>query len=199
MRGNRPVELPEDFWIPIPLDTNNITSLSPFLVPQDHLGSPGIFYSMSAFMFFLFVTGTAINTLTIACTAKYKKLRSHLNYILVNLAVANLIVSSVGSFTCFYCFAFRYMIFGPLGCKIEGFSATLGGKEAVIFHHYHTIEAKIFLCVLIACKAHVTVELQANRSKQGFFSCNLFSAIKQLSNNTGLVSSQSLQKKKSRS
>lgn len=133
MRGIRPTEIPEDFWIPIPLDTNNITALSPYLVPQDHLGSLGIFYSMSAFMFVLFVSGTVINILTIACTVQYKKLRSHLNYILVNLAVANLLVSSVGSFTCFYCFAFRYMALGPLGCKIEGFTATVGGKEWHMF------------------------------------------------------------------
>ncbi|XP_061642255.1 blue-sensitive opsin-like isoform X2 [Phyllopteryx taeniolatus] len=126
MRRNHPLELPSDFWIPIPLDTNNITLFSPFLVPQDHLGSKAIFYSMSAFMLFIFVTGTAINIATIACTVKYKKLRSHLNYILVNLAVANLLVSCVGSFTCFYCFAFRYMILGALACKIEGFTATLG-------------------------------------------------------------------------
>ncbi|XP_061584024.1 blue-sensitive opsin [Cololabis saira] len=131
MRTNRPMELPEDFWIPIPLDTNNISAFSPYLVPQDHLGSLGLFYSMSAFMFFLFAAGTAINVLTVACTAQYKKLRSHLNYILVNMAVANLLVSSVGSFTCFYCFAFRYMALGPLGCKIEGFTATLGGMVSL--------------------------------------------------------------------
>lgn len=131
MRGHRVEDLPDDFWIPIPLDTNNITSLSPFLVPQDHLGSKALFYSLSVFMFFLFVTGTSINILTIACTAQYKKLRSHLNYILVNMAVANLIVSIAGSFTCFYCFSSRYMVLGPLGCKIEGFSATLGGKDCI--------------------------------------------------------------------
>lgn len=131
MRGHRVEDLPEDFWIPIPLDTNNITSLSPYLVPQDHLGSKTLFYSLSVFMFFLFVTGFSINVLTIACTAQYKKLRSHLNYILVNMAVANLIVSVAGSFTCFYCFSSRYMALGPLGCKIEGFSATLGGKDCI--------------------------------------------------------------------
>nr|AMB42904.1 Short wavelength sensitive 2B [Halichoeres chloropterus] len=131
MRSHRQTELPEDFWIPIPLDTNNITSLSPFLVPQDHLGHTGVFYAMSAFMFVLFVTGTTINVLTIACTAQYKKLRSHLNYILVNLAVANLLVSGIGSATCFYCFMNRYMVVGPLGCKIEGFSATLGGMVSL--------------------------------------------------------------------
>ncbi|KAM9799156.1 blue-sensitive opsin-like [Syngnathus typhle] len=86
---------------------------------------------MSAFMFLIFAIGTAVNIATIACTAKYKTLRSHLNYILVNLAVANLLVASVGSFTCFYCFAFRYMILGPLGCKIEGFTATLGGMVSL--------------------------------------------------------------------
>ncbi|NP_001284383.1 blue-sensitive opsin [Xiphophorus maculatus] len=131
MRTSRQEETPDDFWIPIPLETDNITALSPYLVPQDHLGSLGLFYSMSALMFFLFVAGTAINVLTIACTIQYKKLRSHLNYILVNMAVANLIVSSVGSFTCFYCFAFRYMALGPLGCKIEGFTASLGGMVSL--------------------------------------------------------------------
>lgn len=128
MRGNRQHEFQEDFFIPIPLEVDNITALSPFLVPQDHLGSPALFYGMAAFMFCLFVSGTGINALTIACTVKYKKLRSHLNYILVNLAVSNLLVTCVGSFTCFCCFTVRYMFVGPLGCKIEGFAATLGGK-----------------------------------------------------------------------
>nr|AIJ19438.1 blue sensitive opsin [Anguilla marmorata] len=127
----RQQELPEDFYIPIPLDTNNITALSPFLVPQDHLGSTGLFMSMAAFMFFLFAVGTAINILTIVCTSQYRKLRSHLNYILVNLAVANLLVSSVGSSTAFYSFANRYFVLGPIGCKIEGFTATLGGTVSL--------------------------------------------------------------------
>ncbi|XP_044204668.1 blue-sensitive opsin-like [Thunnus albacares] len=131
MRVNHGTELPEDFWIPVALDTNNITSLSPFLVPQDHLGGTGTFYSMAGFMFFIFVVGTAINILTIACTIQYKKLRSHLNYILVNLAMANLLVSGVGSFTACCSFAVRYFIFGPLGCKIEGFLATLGGMVSL--------------------------------------------------------------------
>lgn len=149
MRLNRGEELPEHFWIPITLDTNNITSLSPFLVPQDHLGGPGVFYPLAVFMFFLFVVGTFINTLTIACTAKYKKLRSHLNYILVNLAVANLIVSCVGSFTACISFAARYFLLGPLACKIEGFAATLGGEFTIILHTLNIIiemGTSVYLC-----------------------------------------------------
>nr|AJD38849.1 short-wavelength sensitive opsin 2A alpha [Parablennius parvicornis] len=131
MRTIRTQELPEDFWIPINLETDNVTALSPFLVPQDHLGSSGIFYSMAGFMLFIFVVGTSVNTLTIGCTMKYKKLRSHLNYILVNLAVANLLVTCVGSFTACCSFASKYFIFGPLACKIEGFMATLGGMVSL--------------------------------------------------------------------
>ncbi|XP_077581952.1 opsin-1, short-wave-sensitive 2 [Stigmatopora nigra] len=131
MRGHRNNELPEDFWIPIPLDTNNITSLSPFLIPQDHLGNAGTFYAMAAFMLLIFIFGTAINVLTVACTMQYKKLRSHLNFILVNLALSNLLVSVVGSSTAFICFSSRYFILGPLMCKIEGFMVTLGGMVSL--------------------------------------------------------------------
>ncbi|CAL9704286.1 unnamed protein product [Knipowitschia caucasica] len=131
MKHGRITELPEDFYIPLPLDTNNITSLSPFLVPQDHLSNSGTFYAMSFFMFFVFTVGSFINTLTVLCTIQYKKLRSHLNYILVNLAISNLLVSLVGSSTTCVTFAFKYFVFGPLVCKIEGFLVTLGGMVSL--------------------------------------------------------------------
>ncbi|XP_009468573.1 PREDICTED: blue-sensitive opsin-like [Nipponia nippon] len=123
-------ELPEDFFIPMALETPNLTALSPFLVPQTHLGSPGVFMGMSAFMFVLIALGVPINALTIFCTAKYKKLRSHLNYILVNLAVSNLLVICVGSTTAFYSFSQMYFALGPTACKIEGFAATLGARAS---------------------------------------------------------------------
>lgn len=117
----------EDFYMPITLDISNLSAYSPYLVPQDHLGHNGVFMGMSAFMFILFVAGTAINVLTIVCTIQYKKLRSHLNYILVNLAVSNLWVSFFGSSVAFYAFYKKYFVFGPIGCKIEGFTSTIGG------------------------------------------------------------------------
>nr|CBN81004.1 Putative blue sensitive visual pigment [Dicentrarchus labrax] len=136
MKHSRNMELPEDFWIPIALDTDNITALSPFLVPQDHLAGASTYYSMAVYMLFIFTVGTTINVLTIACTVQYKKLRSHLNYILVNLAVANLLVSVVGSFTSCCNFISRYFIFGPLSCKIEGFMVTLGAPPLFGWSRY---------------------------------------------------------------
>ncbi|XP_033939966.1 blue-sensitive opsin-like [Pseudochaenichthys georgianus] len=146
MRGSRAMELPEDFWIPIPLDTNNISALSPFLVPQDHLGNLSLFYGMAAFMFFIFIVGTAINVLTIVTTIQYKKLRSHLNYILVNLAVANLLVACAGSFTAFVSFSARYFVFGTLGCKVEGFLATLGGMVSLWSLAVVALERWLVIC-----------------------------------------------------
>uniref|UniRef100_A0A8V0X3M3 Blue sensitive cone opsin n=1 Tax=Gallus gallus TaxID=9031 RepID=A0A8V0X3M3_CHICK len=132
MHPPRPTtDLPEDFYIPMALDAPNITALSPFLVPQTHLGSPGLFRAMAAFMFLLIALGVPINTLTIFCTARFRKLRSHLNYILVNLALANLLVILVGSTTACYSFSQMYFALGPTACKIEGFAATLGGMVSL--------------------------------------------------------------------
>nr|XP_020448530.1 blue-sensitive opsin-like [Monopterus albus] len=86
---------------------------------------------MAVYMFVIFISGISINALTIACTNEYKKLPSHLNYILMNLVVANLLVFIVGSFTGLCTFAARYFIFGPLVCKIEGFMVTLGGMVSL--------------------------------------------------------------------
>ncbi|KAK9966590.1 hypothetical protein ABG768_003692 [Culter alburnus] len=139
-------EFQEDFYIPIPLDTNNISAYSPFLVPQDHLGHHGVFMAMAAFTFFLFVGGTSINVLTIVCTIQFKKLRSHLNYILVNLAIANLWVSLFGSSIACYSFWNRYFILGPTACKIEGFNSTLGGMVSLWSLAVVAVERWLVIC-----------------------------------------------------
>ncbi|XP_014347180.2 opsin-1, short-wave-sensitive 2 isoform X2 [Latimeria chalumnae] len=83
---------------------------------------------MSVFMIFL---GFPINALTVFSTLKYKKLRSPLNYILVNLAAGNMLVMMMGSTMAFYSFSQMYFVLGPTACKIEGFTATLGGMVSL--------------------------------------------------------------------
>uniref|UniRef100_A0AAV2LWZ4 G-protein coupled receptors family 1 profile domain-containing protein n=1 Tax=Knipowitschia caucasica TaxID=637954 RepID=A0AAV2LWZ4_KNICA len=46
--------------------------------------------ALGAYMFFLILTGFPINFLTLYVTLEHKKLRTPLNYILLNLAVADL-------------------------------------------------------------------------------------------------------------
>uniref|UniRef100_A0A667Z3B7 Rhodopsin n=1 Tax=Myripristis murdjan TaxID=586833 RepID=A0A667Z3B7_9TELE len=104
--GGSPLEKMENgtegknFYIPM----NNRTGLvrSPFEYPQYYLADPWLFKLMAAYMFFLICTGFPINALTLVVTAQNKKLRQPLNFILVNLAVAGLVMVIFGFTVTFY-------------------------------------------------------------------------------------------------
>lgn len=115
----------KNFYIPM----NNRTGLvrSPFEYPQYYLGDPIQFKLLAFYMFFLICTGFPINFLTLVVTAQNKKLRQPLNFILVNLAVAGLIMVCFGFTVTFITAINGYFVFGAMGCAVEGFMATLGG------------------------------------------------------------------------
>ncbi|XP_043932418.1 green-sensitive opsin [Protopterus annectens] len=104
---------------------------SPFEYPQYYLAAPWKFSVICAYMFILIATGLPINLLTLVVTVKHKKLRQPLNYILVNLAVADLFMVCFGFTVTFLTAINGYFIFGPIGCAVEGFMATLGGEVAL--------------------------------------------------------------------
>lgn len=126
----------KNFYIPV----NNRTGLvrSPFEYPQYYLADPWIFKAMAAYMVFLLVTGFPINALTLVVTAQNKKLRQPLNYILVNLAVAGLIMITFGFTVTIYSSLVGYFSLGPGSCAMEGFFATIGGnfQNNHIFEHF---------------------------------------------------------------
>lgn len=101
---------------------------SPFEYPQYYLAEPWKYRVVCCYIFFLISTGLPINLLTLLVTFKHKKLRQPLNYILVNLAVADLFMACFGFTVTFYTAWNGYFVFGPIGCAVEGFFATLGGK-----------------------------------------------------------------------
>lgn len=116
----------KNFYIPMSNKTGIVRS--PFEYPQYYMVDSMVYKALAFYMFFLICTGTPINGLTLFVTAKNKKLRQPLNFILVNLAVAGLIMCMFG-FTITITSAFNgYFILGPTMCAIEGFMATLGGK-----------------------------------------------------------------------
>lgn len=119
----------KNFYIPMSNRTGIVRS--PFEYTQYYMVDPIIYKVLAFYMFFLICTGTPINGLTLFVTAQNKKLRQPLNYILVNLAVAGLIMCCFG-FTITITSAFSgYFILGATFCAIEGFMATLGGKQEV--------------------------------------------------------------------
>jgi len=133
-----------NFYIPM----NNRSGLvrSPFHYPQYYLAPPFAFYMLAAYMFCLICFGLPINLLTLVVTAQNKKLRQPLNFILVNLAVAGLIMVCFG-FTITITSALNgYFYFGALGCAIEGFMATLGGEVALWSLVVLAVERYIVVC-----------------------------------------------------
>uniref|UniRef100_A0A4W5K6B7 Rhodopsin n=1 Tax=Hucho hucho TaxID=62062 RepID=A0A4W5K6B7_9TELE len=79
---------------------------------------------LSAYMFFLIITCFPINFLTLYITMKHKKLRTALNSILLNLAVADLFTVFSGFTTTLYTSMNGY-------CTIEGFCATHNSQIAL--------------------------------------------------------------------
>uniref|UniRef100_A0A8C5HG98 Rhodopsin n=1 Tax=Gouania willdenowi TaxID=441366 RepID=A0A8C5HG98_GOUWI len=134
----------KNFYIPMSNRTGIVRS--PFEYPQYYMVDPIVFKLLAFYMFFLICTGTPINTLTLVVTAQNKKLRQPLNYILVNLAIAGLIMCMFG-FTITITSAFNgYFILGPLFCAIEGFMATLGGEVSLWSLVVLAIERYIVVC-----------------------------------------------------
>ncbi|XP_076832964.1 green-sensitive opsin-3-like [Brachyhypopomus gauderio] len=134
----------ENFYIPV----HNRTGLvrDPFLYEQYYLADKWQFRLLAFYMFFLIVTGLPINGLTLVVTAQHKKLRQPLNFILVNLAVAGTVMIVFG-FTIALGSAFTgHFYFGPVGCAIEGFMATIGGQVSLWSLVVLAIERYIVVC-----------------------------------------------------
>nr|XP_015203424.1 PREDICTED: rhodopsin isoform X3 [Lepisosteus oculatus] len=133
-----------NFYVPMSNKTGIVKN--PFEYPQYYLAEPWKFSALAAYMFFLIITGFPINFLTLHVTIQHKKLRTPLNYILLNLAVADLFMITGGFTTTMYTSMHGYFVFGPAGCNVEGFFATLGGEIALWSLVVLAIERYIVVC-----------------------------------------------------
>lgn len=117
----------ENYYIPM----SNRTGLvrDPFMYEQYYLAEPWQFRLLAVYMFFLIIFGFPINALTLLVTAQHKRLRQPLNYILVNLALAGLIMVLFGFTITISSAVNGYFYFGYTACAVEGFMATLGGER----------------------------------------------------------------------
>ncbi|XP_032369944.1 green-sensitive opsin-2 [Etheostoma spectabile] len=134
----------KNFYIPMSNKTGVVRN--PFEYEQYYMADPIIFKLQALYMFFLFCTGMPINGLTLYVTATNKKLRQPLNYILVNLAVAGLIMCIFG-FTITITSALNgYFILGAFFCALEGFMATLGGEVSLWSLVVLAVERYVVVC-----------------------------------------------------
>ncbi|XP_071621676.1 pinopsin-like [Heliangelus exortis] len=100
----------------------------PFDGPQwPHQAPRGLYLSVAVLMGTILVSASLVNGLVIVVSIRYKQLRSPLNYILVNLAVADLLVTLCGSSISFSNNISGFFVFGRRMCELEGFMVSLTG------------------------------------------------------------------------
>ncbi|XP_055513692.1 pinopsin-like [Leucoraja erinacea] len=92
-----------------------------------HYASKSTYMVVATLMGLVVFLASFVNGLVILVSLKYKKLRSPLNYILVNLAVANLMVTFFGSTVSFSNNIHGYFTLGETMCQFEGFMVSLTG------------------------------------------------------------------------
>ncbi|CAL8250888.1 unnamed protein product [Arctogadus glacialis] len=130
----------------VPWDNSTGIVRSPYEYPQYYLASTAAFSALAAYMFLLILLGFPINFLTLYVTLEHKKLRTPLNYILLNMAVANLFMVFGGFTTTMYTSMHGYFVLGRTGCNIEGYFATLGGEIGLWSLVVLAIERWIVVC-----------------------------------------------------
>lgn len=130
-----------------PQEPPHTSTPGPFDGPQwPHQAPRGMYLSVAVLMGIVVISASVVNGLVIVVSIRYKKLRSPLNYILVNLAVADLLVTLCGSSVSFSNNINGFFVFGKRLCELEGFMVSLTGKDT-------TWETCLGLWLVLLCLA----------------------------------------------
>ncbi|KAM4754369.1 LOW QUALITY PROTEIN: red-sensitive opsin-like [Cyanocitta cristata] len=111
--------------------TNSNNTRGPFEGPNYHIAPRWVYNLTSLWMIFVVVASVFTNGLVLVATAKFKKLRHPLNWILVNLAVADLGETVIASTISVVNQIFGYFILGHPMCIIEGYTVSACGITAL--------------------------------------------------------------------
>ena len=103
------------------------TTDDPFNGPIKNI-SPWNFTILAVLMFVVTSLSLSENFLVMFVTFKFKQLRQPLNYIIVNLAIADFLVSLTGGVISFLTNARGYFFLGKWACVLEGFAVTFFGR-----------------------------------------------------------------------
>lgn len=87
-----------------------------------------MYHLTSAWMIFVVFASVFTNGLVLAATMRFKKLRHPLNWILVNLAVADLAETIIASTISVVNQIYGYFVLGHPLCVLEGYTVSLCGK-----------------------------------------------------------------------
>ena len=101
----------------------------PFTGPLKSI-APWNYTFLACLMFVVTSLSLTENFTVMLVTFKFKQLRQPLNYIIVNLSVADFLVSLIGGTISFLTNACGYFFLGKWACVLEGFAVTFFGESA---------------------------------------------------------------------
>ncbi|XP_063101603.1 medium-wave-sensitive opsin 1 isoform X1 [Cavia porcellus] len=108
--------------------TNSNNTRGPFEGPNYHIAPRWVYHLTSAWMTIVVIASIFTNGLVLVATMRFKKLRHPLNWILVNLAVADLAETVIASTISVVNQVYGYFVLGHPLCVVEGYTVSLCGK-----------------------------------------------------------------------
>ncbi|XP_036402340.1 vertebrate ancient long opsin a [Megalops cyprinoides] len=123
----------------ISLSVNGVafTEAAELLKPEDPFSgplksvAPWNYKILAGLMFIITSLSLTENFTVMLVTFKFKQLRQPLNYIIVNLSIADFLVSLIGGTISFLTNATGYFFLGKWACVLEGFAVTFFGIVAL--------------------------------------------------------------------
>ncbi|XP_077350771.1 vertebrate ancient long opsin a [Festucalex cinctus] len=130
------------------------------------------FTILALLMFVVTSLSLSENFLVMFATYKFKQLRQPLNYIIVNLAIADFLVSLTGGLISFLTNARGYFFLGRWACVVEGFAVTFFGIVAL-----WSLAVLSFERFFVICRPLGNIRLQARHAVMGLLFVWIFSFI----------------------
>ncbi|KAM8924414.1 opsin-VA-like [Pelodytes ibericus] len=147
------------------------TPWSPFHGPHPSI-EPWNFQVLTALMLLITSLSTAENFIVILVTFKFKQLRQPLNYIIVNLSVADFLVSLIGGSISIATNSQGYFYLGSWACVLEGFAVTFFGIVAL-----WSLSILAFERYVVICRPLGNLRLRGKHSAIGILFVWIFSFV----------------------
>nr|BCF80139.1 long-wave-sensitive opsin [Laticauda frontalis] len=144
--------------------TNSNNTRDPFEGPNYHIAPRWVYNLTSLWMIFVVIASVFTNGLVLVATAKFKKLRHPLNWILVNLALADLGETVIASTISVINQFFGYFFLGHPLCVLEGYTVSACGITALWSLAIISWERWV-----VVCKPFGNVKFDAKMALGGIF------------------------------
>ncbi|XP_076814525.1 pinopsin-like [Clavelina lepadiformis] len=114
----------------------------------DHIEivSRGYYTFLAVYMTVLFILSCSFNSVVIVATIKYKELRKPINYIIVNLAVADLASASSGCLIAIFTNAVGYFYLGKYVCQFAGYTVSIFSIVSLLSISVMAFERFVVIC-----------------------------------------------------